>query len=417
MLTQEVPEQIITTLKSKYGTWTGFHDPAFLADEVDYKRKIIADAKPFLEQAHLRELLDSGQFDDFIKQLVNAAQKSVNLLYLSTPKSGDLRIIYGLPVTEQAAFCHAFFDLLYGEGTSPQRLGRYVAYLQSASLPNYWTFPTYYLSVTDPAHDIFIKPRTIQKFFRSIRAPALWSASPSADAYATIIGVAAKLRELLSEYGPDDMVDIQSAMYVCGDTYSPNIVLDQPNSPAASLALGYPFSQIFNSYAEAEAAFDLLRLALEYLGVESERDESFALTIPRPDGKRVLRLNFGNWAVIGFYGPQAPPGHVVSVTMKKDLPGLTSSGGEFDQKPSELPMRFYDIPFAEMSQLNDSLAADFEESFRFIGQRFAGRRRCLYRHSNLPIVASAVFHPEQRQALLTGGINEPPDHEQQFRIL
>ena len=402
-MTRAIQEQIVASLQVKYGKWSGFHEPVFVKDETEYKRKIIASAKPFLEPAHLQLLLDSAQYGDFCKQVESAARKSQNLLYMKTYKSGDLRILYHLSEAARGGFCHAFFDLLYGKGSATERFGRYLHHINAQGLPNYWTFPTYFLFVTDPAHDVFVKPTKIEAFLKSIQAPDLWRPTPTAEAYAAIVGVAEELRQALSQFGAADMVDIQSVMYVCANVYS-----DKPPALPVNLTLGYPFSQIFASYGDACAAFDLLRHAFEYLGVESESDHRFALTIPKSDGRRVLRLNFGNWATIAFYGPQSPQGCIISVALKQGIPGMKSSDAGFEQKPKEpLQLRFYDLPFDEMmSRLTGSTSADFEESFRFIGQRFADWTRCPYLVADLPIVARAVFRPEQRQALLTGGLNE-----------
>ena len=119
MLTAAIQEQIVTTLQVRYGTWTGFQAPAFVQEETEYKRKVIAEARPLLDRAELRKPLDAAQYKEFLERIENAAKKHNNLLYLSTPKSGDLRVVKKLPETGRAGFCTALYDLLYGEGTSP----------------------------------------------------------------------------------------------------------------------------------------------------------------------------------------------------------------------------------------------------------------------------------------------------------
>ena len=256
--------------------------------------------------------------------------------------------------------------------------------------------------MTDPAHDLFIKPTKVEAFFKAVHLSDLWQPTPSAQAYAAMTKFAQELRQGLSNYHPQDMVDIQSAMYVVGNAYAA-----KPTAGTQKTKLAYPFTQIFASYDDACAAFDLLRLAFEYLGVESENDERFALTIPKSDGRRVMRLNYGNWATISIYGPHPPKGCIVSMSLQQGIPGMECSDTGFDQKPGEMPIRFYDLPFAEMlTQLRGPAAGVFEESFRFIGERFADRKRCTYRSANLSTVAAAVFHPEQRHKLLTIGIKE-----------
>lgn len=83
-----------------------------------------------------------------------------------------------------------------------------------------------------------------------------------------------------------------------------------------------PFSKIcekiFKSKLEAEWAFDLLKMTIERLGIESLDDERFSFTIPIRSGGRVLHLNFGSWLVLGFTGS---PDHVsdsVTITLLAD---------------------------------------------------------------------------------------------------
>lgn len=408
MITPEIRELIVQTLHSKYGAWTGFRTPAFLADEVDYKQKIIANVKPLLAADRLQDLVVRSKFDDIIKLLENAAQKSTNLLYLSTPKSGDLRILHAKNLDPQA-FCHAMLDLMYGEGAPSERLGRYVSGIQAVGLPSYWTFPTYYLFATDPAHSIFVKPRTMHAFFKFIQAGDQWPTEPSAEGYARIINVAQELGTALREYEPNDMVDIQSVMYICADAYNGKLIPIQSSPASTEPVLGFPFSRIFRSYDEANAAFDLLNLAFEYLGVTGEADEAYALTIPRGGKDRVLRLNFGNWATLAFYGSDVEANCRVEINLKEGVSGLKLSSGTFSQRSDEPRIRFYEIPMSEMSRLTGSYAAEFEDSFRYIGQRFANRNRCLYRDDNIEGIGRAVLHPEERLALLTRGLSPSPE--------
>ena len=48
MITPGIHDQLVNTLKSKYGAWSGFGEAAFVEDETAYKRKIIQDVQPLL---------------------------------------------------------------------------------------------------------------------------------------------------------------------------------------------------------------------------------------------------------------------------------------------------------------------------------------------------------------------------------
>jgi hypothetical protein len=64
--------------------------------------------------------------------------------------------------------------------------------------------------------------------------------------------------------------------------------------------LAEPFSRIFKDRNEAVWAFDLLKETFDRLGISSPNDGRFSLTLRHES--TVLRLNFGNWAVLQFYG-------------------------------------------------------------------------------------------------------------------
>ncbi len=76
--------------------------------------------------------------------------------------------------------------------------------------------------------------------------------------------------------------------------------------------LASPFNRIFNDFAEAEAAFELLQQTALGLGITSPYDPRLAVTL----SARALHLDFGGWLVLGFHPPQR-------VTMALCNPDLT----------------------------------------------------------------------------------------------
>ena len=157
-------QAIIDLVKKRFPKWSGFADPEFERQEIQYKQATIAEARELLSKDELDGLLGRAEFDQFIGKLQLVGQDN-NLLWRQVPRSGDLRIL-NLPELNKSVFCKAVFDLLYGSGSSVERLGRYIDYVQSVGLPNYWTFPTYFLFVCHPSSDIFIKPTPISWFVR-----------------------------------------------------------------------------------------------------------------------------------------------------------------------------------------------------------------------------------------------------------
>jgi len=178
MISEFVRAKILGALRARYGSWSGFQDEQFIKDETRYKRKVVADAQPLIAQPALEELLEQERWDDFLAQLEKAGQRSVNLLYMSAPKSGDLRLLYdpALVGSLRAEFCREFFQMIhgtnsvpeqldlntvvemfFGDGGASERLGAFTTFLATNKLPVYWTFPTYFLFISDPAHNLLVR--------------------------------------------------------------------------------------------------------------------------------------------------------------------------------------------------------------------------------------------------------------------
>ena len=290
-LEPEKVSELIALVRQSYPNWSGFADPDFVKDEVDYKQATISKARGLLSETELRRLIDTREFDEIIDRLLQIGRDN-NMLWRSVPTSGDLNILHDEKL-EKPSFCEAMFDLLYGPGESATRLERYVDYVQARNLPNKWTFPTYFLFICHPESEMFVKPRTTKWFLEFFGEKHRYTTKPTASAYFSIKEITQTLENELAEYGPRDMVDIQGLIWVC-----------RPEKQIDEEKLAEPFSQIFSDRDEAEWAFDFLKEALQLLGINDPNDPRIALTLP---SKKILRLNFGGWAIQSYYGKNIAP--------------------------------------------------------------------------------------------------------------
>lgn len=208
-------DQIQAILNAAYPGWTGPSDPRFVADEINYKREANQKAAARLSRSALADLIERGRFTEVVQRLEELG-KATNLLYLSTPRTSDLGILYD-PGLDEEAFAHQIHELLYGEGSSPERLDRYVQWVERQGLPNKWTFPTYFLFLLDPANEMFIKPRTVKRFLKFVEAGFEIGTKPTGEAYGRVLEVARQVGKAL--FGVDsgaDMVLVQSVVWVVG---------------------------------------------------------------------------------------------------------------------------------------------------------------------------------------------------------
>jgi len=213
IISKEKIEKIIVLIKNDYHDWSGFSHPKFMKDEIDYKQSASLKARGLLAEKELLQLQRESNFEEIISR-IKTIGNATNMLWNWAPTTGDLGILEQ-PNLERRAFCGAFIDLLYGPGQSPERLERYLNFVKSQSLPNKWTFPTYFLFLCNPHTEMFVKPRAMKRFLEFLGTDDVqFKGTPSSQAYSTIKQISLQLKEEMNEYGPKDMIDIQSAIYL-----------------------------------------------------------------------------------------------------------------------------------------------------------------------------------------------------------
>lgn len=217
-------QELLALMRRRYPDWESFSHPAFVADEITTKRASVKKAGQMLSQSALDDLLSQGDFDGFIDRL-NRLAKDNNLLWRLAPASGDTAVLYH-PALDTPTFCTHLRNLLYGDRSSPERLQTFSDYLKEQDLPNKWPFATYYLFLCHPDSDIFVKPRTARWFLKfvwaegpdddtALKTKILISMAPGAGSYEAVLTHAAELRQALAPFGVQDMVDVQSFIWVC----------------------------------------------------------------------------------------------------------------------------------------------------------------------------------------------------------
>ena len=217
-MTPDPLQALIHRIEVRYPGWTGINDPRFAQDELGYKRAAAAQAAEMLNAEALRELQAQGQFDEMLKRVRRLAA-ATNLLFMGVPRVGDLSLLnQGLDTAE---LCAALFDLLHGPDESPERLGRFIDFVDAVGATPKWALPTYLLFVVHPNTDVFVKPAGFQAFLNVLGASELWSTLPSAESYAGLLRLCNEIRETFQPYGAQDMIDVQSLIWVVAQTTRP----------------------------------------------------------------------------------------------------------------------------------------------------------------------------------------------------
>lgn len=238
MLTEWKVRDLIGLVRRRYPDWEDFAHAGFVADEVAPKQALVTKAGELLSKAELDRLIADGEFSTFMERL-DKLGKASNLLWRQVPSSGDTAVLYRSDL-DTAGFCTQVRNLLYGDRPSPQRLQSFADYLAGHDLPNRWPFPTYFLFICHSDSEMFVKPRAATWFLKYMGQNISVSGAPDGEVYANFLEQVLLLREALADYGAQDMVDMQSFIWICAresrervgplDTKG-QIELDVPRSP------------------------------------------------------------------------------------------------------------------------------------------------------------------------------------------
>ena len=123
-LDQHVVDTLGSLVRQTYPDWESFADERTVMEERGYKvdavEKAIGPDGLLLESA-LREDLEGRAFNSFYERFKKIAQ-ATNLLYMSTPSTGDLNALHLAHDAEHEIFerfCWALLDLLWAMARRP----------------------------------------------------------------------------------------------------------------------------------------------------------------------------------------------------------------------------------------------------------------------------------------------------------
>jgi len=411
-LDPQVVETLVTSIRQRYPEWSGFADAAFERDERGYKLKTIELAvgeNGLLLESELRADLDGRALKSFLERFIRVG-KDINMLFLHIPSNSDLWALYESVNGDGAGqedLCGALLDLVWGEGESPSRLQRFVDFCAAGDLHCPWPLPTYFLFITHPDDDMFVKPRLYRDIAKKLGTPWTAKGGPNGLDYAALKDWSHEVRRALEPHGARDMVDVQSMLWVAGNEMmggtSPTGSTGDVLSPGGTSTLGAPFDRIFDDRAEADWAFDLLSRGCELLGVTGPDDPRIAATLPYGGGH--LHLNLGNWLMVGFEPPANE--NDLGLAMLADAPGIKDLAGGLFKKAGGGDSLFA-LKYLPRGQYRASaeLQNSFQQSMPALGSHFSHAVSSGARKHHTPEVAQAIFDAGVRDDLLTLGLEE-----------
>lgn len=182
--------------------------------------------------------------------------------------------------------------------------------------------------------------------------------------------------------------------------------------------LAPPLSKIFTNRAEAEWVFDLLEYAFDELGITSPDDERYVIS--QPKGRNNLHFTLGNWLTLAFNNNRKSNFKLTLALFQQSnfsehFHIERESGDGFKQPDHEPAIGLYRLKIDEIVMSKKAeLKAFWQPTLVFIAKKFRNWKRSIYRKSNHPIIAQAIFDPDVRAKLFNGELSldtniEAPD--------
>jgi hypothetical protein len=401
-ITKFAEETVLSNLKLRFSDWQGISTPRFIEEEIKYKEKHSKNARTILKEETLRKLIDEQKYDEFIK-LFERVGRSTNLLFLSVPTRGDLSSLYSENM-DPASFSSALLDLIYGEGSSPQRLSRYLDYVTENELPNKWTFPTFYLFLTDPEHSIFIKPRVTKNFLKRLGYDHLWKSKPDIDTYTSILELMDGLRDTISDDKNDKitMIHLHSVLWSVGGIEK----LTAPKVEQTKIDLSPPLASIFCSEVEADNAFYWLSESFDTLGIKKADDPMIAFTLTQKGKTNRLRFDYGNYLILGFSGVNGTLKEIDlilhSSVIDAEIPYKNKS--EFSYSGEEPEFYLVTIASDVFNEKQDDLSEMYSITLEEVFKHFASWGASPFRPHHRMSLAKAVLDEKYREKIFKNGL-------------
>lgn len=194
----------------------GFEDETYLDWERDYKWEAHERWESTLGRAALRELLESGEFEEAARRAVTVESRT-NLLF-----SFEKMALRDAVKTRAGAraFSQGLFDWLYGSGGERSKFEAWCETV--AGLPRKqtrvltWPVVTVFGFIARPKVHVFLKPMVTRAAAGEYGFDFRYQSRPAWGTYDSLLDFATTVGRDLEELSPRDMIDIQSFIWVQG---------------------------------------------------------------------------------------------------------------------------------------------------------------------------------------------------------
>jgi hypothetical protein len=186
----------------------GFSGAEYNEIERNYKWEAHERMHEQLNQSEFQRQLEEMDYPEICKRALQICN-ATNLIFPNEKMDLKDGLVF---IEQQKYFSETLYDLLYGIAHPEVRFTQFADCLLEIGAAK-WTIATYYLFITDPEKNMFLKPKVTQQAadvcaFELNYRPALnWLT------YKNLLEFSNYLMKNLSELKPKDMIDVQSFIW------------------------------------------------------------------------------------------------------------------------------------------------------------------------------------------------------------
>jgi 5-methylcytosine-specific restriction protein B len=161
---------------------------------------------------------------------------------------------------------------------------------------------------------------------------------------------------------------------------------------------------VFEERESLEWALDLMKDAMDRLGIKNPDDQRIAITLPHyANVGRAFRLNFCQWLVLSFQREKEnEEQRTIIIALFADIPELSKyPKGNFACKEAERKVQLYYLPVELIRPFDPKLEEAYHDTFEYIPKRFKHWEATPYRKSHFKELAEAIFDINKRTGLLS----------------
>jgi hypothetical protein len=200
----------------------GYQDEKYISWERGYKWEAHLAWKEKLSKSSFKKLLEERDYNEIARRAVSIESKT-NLLF-SFEKMALRDAVKTTPAAKM--FAERLYDLVYSTGSLQKRFERYRDMLAILPVKQTrvltWPVLTVFGFIADPAAHIYLKPTVTRKAAEKYRFEFHYSSKPTWDTYRSLLDFAEQVCNDTAAYGPRDMMDIQSFIWVMGSDEYPD---------------------------------------------------------------------------------------------------------------------------------------------------------------------------------------------------